>query len=220
VIPVTRVRQNCSLIWCRATMAGALVDPGGDLGLLLEAVAEEGVRVERLLITHGHPDHAGGAADLAALLGVPIEGPHRDERPLIERIDVLAKDHNFPGCKSFTPSRWLADGDLIQVGNQRLVALHCPGHTDGHIAYFSGESRLALVGDILFRGAVGYTRTPENYLELLRSIRCKLFPLGDDVVFIPGHERLSTFGEERLLNPSVSDLAAEEYQHLFAEPSV
>lgn len=218
VIPVTRVRQNCSLIWCDETRCAAIVDPGPDLEPIRRAIDETGVRVERLLITHSHPDHAGGAASLAEQLGVPIAGPHRAEQGEFTRMLEYAGKHGFDGCRVFEPDHWLEDGEEIPLGGCTLRAIHCPGHTAGHLSYFEAESRLAFVGDILFRGAIGATGNPRNHLELLRSIRLKLFPLGDDVTFVPGHGRLSTFGEERWLNPSVSDLAAEEYEHLLEEP--
>lgn len=214
VIPVTRVRQNCSLIWCAASGSAAVVDPGPDLAPILLAIDETGVEVERILITHSHPDHAGGAAALAETLGARIEGPHRDERPEMARMLEYAEKHDFRDCRLFEPARWLRDGEEIAVGSCTVRAIHCPGHTAGHMAYFSPESRTAFVGDILFHGAIGATSGPLNHLALLRSIRLKLFPLGDDVTFVPGHGRLSFFGQERWVNPSVSDLAAEEYEHL------
>jgi hydroxyacylglutathione hydrolase len=218
VIPVTRAKQNCSLIWCLETRRAAVVDPGGDLDLLRRVIHEEGVELERILITHAHPDHAGGAADLAALLDVPIEGPHRGDRSWIDRMCDLGELYGFYDCLPFTPDRWLVDGAEITVGRQTLLALHCPGHTAGHIAYFSPEARIAFVGDILFRAAIGATVEPRDHLELLRSIRLKLLPLGDDVMFVPGHLMLSTFGEERRSNPFVSDAAAVKYTHLFDDP--
>ncbi len=218
VIPVTRVRQNCSLIWCDETGCAAVVDPGPDLAPVAQAISDTRVRVERILITHSHPDHAGGAAELAARLRVPIEGPHPAEQPEMGRMLDLAERYGFAGCRTFEPARWLEQGDELPVGRCLLTVIHCPGHTEGHVAYFEPDARLAFVGDILFRGAVGATSGPLNHLELLRSIRLKLFPLGDDVTFVPGHDRLSSFGEERLLNPSVSDMAAEEYEHFFDDP--
>jgi hydroxyacylglutathione hydrolase len=218
VVPVTRARQNCSIIWCTETRRAAIVDPGGDLDLLRYVLKEEELQVERLLVTHGHPDHAGGATDLSYLLEVPIEGPHVGDKQIIGRMPDLGELYGFEDCMAFEPVRWFHHGDEIVVGNQRLRALHCPGHTEGHIAYFSEEARIAFVGDILFKGAVGATKKPENHLELLRSIRLTLFPLGDDVVFVPGHQQLSTFGEERRTNPVVSDQAAQRYQHLLDDP--
>lgn len=215
---MTRVRQNCSLTWCSETGSGAVIDPGPDIEPVLQAIEDASVRVERILITHGHPDHAGGAADLAELLNVPIEGPHRLEQPLIARMMEMAGRYDFKRCRDFEPDRWLEDGDEIPVGRCVLRVIHCPGHTDGHVVYFEPDSRIAFVGDILFRGSIGATSGYLDHLELLRSIRLKLFPLGDDVIFIPGHAKLSSFGEERLINPSVSDLAAEEYEHILQDP--
>ena len=218
VIPVTHVAQNCSVIWCADTLRGAVVDPGGEIDRIRAFVDEQGIEVERLLITHGHPDHAGGAVDLAAILEVPIEGPHRAEVKEISRMTAIAKEHGFSGCRPYSPDRWFEHGDVIQVGNQQLVMLHCPGHTQGHAVYYSEAAKLAFVGDILFRNDIGATGTSENHLKLLYSIRRKLFPLGDDVVFVPGHDALSTFGDERVFNPYVSDFAAEDYEQLFDNP--
>jgi hydroxyacylglutathione hydrolase len=217
VIPVTRARQNCSLIWCMETMRAALVDPGGDLDILRRAIVSEGLTLERVLITHSHVDHAGGAAELSMTMGVPIDGPHRADQSLIDQMESTGDRYGFEDCAPFRPDRWLEDGDEIHVGMQLIRALHCPGHTAGHIAYFNCAARIAFVGDILFRGAVGAFAAPKDLLTLLRSIRLKLFPLGDDVIFVPGHNALSTFGEERRTNPVVSDKAAERYNHLLPE---
>jgi hydroxyacylglutathione hydrolase len=218
VIPVTHVAQNCSVIWCAETMRGAVIDPGGDLDRVMAFIDEQAVKVERLLITHSHPDHAGAAGALAAALAVPIEGPHRAEAKVITTMNRIAAQHGFANCQPYSPDRWLADGDIIHVGEQQLLVLHCPGHTDGHAAYFCAAARLAFVGDILFHNAIGATSDPLHHLTLLRSIRRKLFPLGNDVVFVPGHRELSSFGDERMFNPYVSDFAAEDYEHLFDDP--
>ncbi|MGE3972826.1 MAG: MBL fold metallo-hydrolase [Porticoccaceae bacterium] len=183
IIPVTPYQQNCSLIWCEETMKGALVDPGGDLDELLTAVAEQGVTLEKILCTHGHLDHVGGVAALARQQHLPIEGPQREDSFW---IDKLAEQ-----C----------------VGNQTLQVLHCPGHTPGHLVFFDPVTRIAMVGDVLFQGSVGRTDFPKgNFDTLVHSIREKLFPLGDDVGFIPGHGPMSTFGAERKMNPFVADL--------------
>jgi len=218
VIPVTWARQNCAVLWCLETRKAVIVDPGGDIDLLLRIIDEEQIDVERLLITHPHPDHAGAAADLADLLEVAIEGPNRGDESLIRRMSRMGEHLGFYECSPFVPNRWLEDEDKIEFGHRTLVALHCPGHTAGHMAYFSPEARIAFVGDIIFKGAVGATATPRDHLELLRSIRLKLLPLGDDVLFVPGHEMLSTFGEERRNNHAVSDVAAEKYEHFFDDP--
>ena len=217
VIPVTHVRQNCSVIWCRATGRGAVIDPGGELERIAAVIEEGHVTVERLLITHSHPDHSGGAAALAARLGVPVEGPHRAEAAVIAPDTERARARGFADASPLATDRWLADGETIAIGHCTLQVLHCPGHTPGHVTYFCPQARLAFVGDILFKDAIGWTGTPEDTRTLLHSIRRRLFPLGDDVVFVPGHVELSTFGEERFLNPFVSDLAAEDYDHMLDE---
>jgi len=205
IVPVTAFQQNCSLIWCTATMRGALVDPGGDLPKLKQAIAQTGIQVEKLLITHGHMDHCGMAGVLARDLGVPIEGPHPDDRFWIEGLDDPAKRYGLPG-ESFEPDRWLADGDTVTVGDLTLDVVHCPGHTPGHVVFVHAPSRVALVGDVLFAGSIGRTDFPRgDHATLIASITQKLWPLGDDISFVPGHGPTSTFGHERRTNPFVSD---------------
>jgi hydroxyacylglutathione hydrolase len=202
---VTPLQQNCSLIWCTKTMKAALVDPGGDLDKLKAAVAKVGVTIEKLLITHGHLDHCGQAGILAKELGVPIEGPHPDDRFWIEQ---LAQDGGKYGmhAETFEPDRWLGDGDTVTVGEQTLEVYHCPGHTPGHVVFFTREGHLAIVGDVLFAGSIGRTDFPRgNHQQLIDSITQKLWPLGNDVTFIPGHGPTSTFGRERQTNGFVSD---------------
>ncbi|NVK42416.1 MAG: MBL fold metallo-hydrolase [Oceanospirillaceae bacterium] len=206
IIPVTPFQQNCSLIWCEETGKAAVVDPGGDLDKVLAQVAKQGVELEKILLTHAHIDHAGGTHELATLKGLPIEGPQRGDLFWIEGLAQQSKMFGFPPVHGFMPDRWLEDGDTVTVGQQRLQVLHCPGHTPGHVVFFHEESRLALVGDVLFQGSIGRTDFPRgDHQQLIDSIRNKLFPLGDDVTFIPGHGPLSTFGEERRNNPFVSD---------------
>jgi len=206
IIPVTALQQNCSLIWCEETMQGAVIDPGGDLEKIMYEVDLAGVTVEKILITHAHFDHAGGAHDLAEKLSIPIEGPHVDDQPLVENMGYQARSYGFPPVPSFTPDRWLMQGDLVDVGNLCLQVLHCPGHTPGHVVFFHPKSRLAFVGDVLFKGSIGRTDFPlSNHSALIDSIRHRLWPLGDDVTFIPGHGSLSTFGDERRSNPFVGD---------------
>ncbi len=206
VIPVTPFEQNCSLLWCTATMKGAVVDPGGDLDRIVAAVKEHGVELERILVTHGHIDHAGGVADLAERLGLPIEGPQEEDRFWIEQLPEQGARFGFPGSRTFSPDRWLEDGDTVTVGEITLDVLHCPGHTPGHVVFFCPAARLAVVGDVLFHGSIGRTDFPRgDHAQLIRSIRERLWPLGDDVVFIPGHGPASTFGEERRSNPFVGD---------------
>jgi hydroxyacylglutathione hydrolase len=208
IVPVTRYRQNCSLIWCEATRRAALVDPGGDIEVLLATVERAGVTLEKLLLTHGHLDHVGGALELSRRLHLPIIGPHADDAFLLDRPQVQAEMFGFPPAEAFAPTQWLRDGDTVEVGELRLQVIHCPGHTPGHVVLFEPHSRHAFVGDVLFKGSIGRTDLPRgNYRDLIASIRGKLFPLGDDVAFIPGHGPMSTFGFERRNNPFVGDEA-------------
>lgn len=206
VIPVTPFEQNCTLLWCTETHKAAVVDPGGDLDRILSAAEDEGVILEKILLTHAHIDHAGGTAELAKSAGLPIEGPHKDDNFWIQGLAMQAQMFGFPAPEVFTPNRWLEDGDTVTVGNETLEVLHTPGHTPGHVVFFHRESKLAQVGDVLFNGSIGRTDFPKgDYNTLIHSIREKLFPLGDDVNFICGHGPMSTFGQERATNPFVSD---------------
>ncbi|THF64711.1 MBL fold metallo-hydrolase [Pseudothauera nasutitermitis] len=208
IIPVTPFEQNCSLLWCDVTGRAAVVDPGGDLERILAAVAEEKVTVERILLTHGHIDHAGGAAALARALSAPVEGPQEEDRFWLEGIEQQGMRFGFSGAETVEPDRWLRDGDSVQVGEETLRVIHAPGHTPGHVVFFHPALRLALVGDVLFAGSIGRTDFPRgDYATLIGSIRDKLFPLGDDVTFVPGHGPCSTFGAERAGNPYVGGLA-------------
>ena len=207
IIPVTGFQQNCSLLWCTATMHGVLVDPGGDLDRLKAAVAHYGVTLDKILITHGHADHCGQAGMLAAELGLPIEGPHEADRFWISRLEDDGPRFGMH-CQVFEPTRWLVDGDTVSFGNVTMQVLHCPGHTPGHVVFFHPETSLAIVGDVLFAGAIGRTDFPMgNHQDLLDAITQKLWPLGDGVVFVPGHGPNSTFGQERRTNPFVGDAA-------------
>jgi hydroxyacylglutathione hydrolase len=206
IVPVTPFAQNCSIVWCTATMRGAVVDPGGELDVVLEAAREQGVTIEKILLTHGHLDHAGATADLRERLGVPVEGPERADAFWIDQLAAQGARYGMAWCRAFTPDRWLADGDAVALGEQRLEVLHCPGHTPGHIVFFHRGARLALVGDVLFQGSIGRTDLPRgDHATLIRSITTKLWPLGEDVAFVPGHGPLSTFGAERASNPYVAD---------------
>lgn len=205
IIPVTPLQQNCTLIWCTATMKGAFTDPGGDLDRLKAAAAQHGVTVEKLLLTHGHIDHCGSAKILADELGVPIEGPHEDDRFWISRLEDDGRAYGIQG-KPFESDRWLVNGDQVTVGNLTLDVYHCPGHTPGHVVFHHPESKLAIVGDVLFQGSIGRTDFPMgNHQDLIDAITGKLWPLGDDTVFVPGHGPASTFGRERQTNPFVAD---------------
>lgn len=206
IVPVTPFQQNCSVIWCEQTMKGAVVDPGGDLDLVLAAIAAAKVTVEKILLTHGHLDHAGGAAELAERLQVPIIGPHRDDKAWIDAMPQQSAMFGVAALPAFAPDRWLDDGERVPLGSITLEVRHCPGHTPGHIIFYDESSRLALVGDVLFAGSIGRTDFPMGDHEtLIRSIRRQLWPLGSDVTFIPGHGPLSTFGRERQANPFVAD---------------
>lgn len=188
-------------------MRGALVDAGGDLDMLKEAVAKAGVKLEKLLVTHGHIDHCGSTGILAKELGLPIEGPHEDDRFWIEQLDQDGPRFGIVG-EPFEPDRWLVNGDRVQVGELELEVLHCPGHTPGHVVFYHAPSRLAIVGDVLFQGSIGRTDFPRgNHQQLIDSITSRLWPLGEDVTFIPGHGAVSTFGQERKNNPFVGDAA-------------
>ncbi|HEY6916492.1 MAG TPA: MBL fold metallo-hydrolase [Allosphingosinicella sp.] len=205
IIPVTPLQQNCTLIWCTKTMKGAFTDPGGDLDRLKAAAEGQGVTVEKLLITHGHIDHCGSAKILADELGVPIEGPHIDDTFWIERLAEDGARYGVPGYP-FTPDRWLRDGDTVTVGELTLDVYHCPGHTPGHVVFHHAPSKLAIVGDVLFQGSIGRTDFPRgNHQDLIDAITGKLWPLGGDTAFIPGHGGMSTFAHERQTNPFVAD---------------
>jgi glyoxylase-like metal-dependent hydrolase (beta-lactamase superfamily II) len=207
IIPVTPLQQNCSLLWCTKTMRGAFVDPGGDLDLLKQALEKTGVTLEKVLVTHGHLDHCGLAGELAKEMGVPLEGPQEEDRFWIEGLDEDAGRWGMD-ARSFEPDRWLVEGDRVSVGELVLDVIHCPGHTPGHVIFHHAPSRFAIVGDVLFQGSVGRTDLPKgDYGQLVSSITGKLWPLGDDVTFVPGHGPISTFGDERRSNPFVGDAA-------------
>lgn len=205
IIPVTPLQQNCTLLWCTETMKGAFVDPGGDLPRLKAAASQAGVVIEKILLTHGHIDHCGSAGILAADLGVPIEGPHEADRYWIDRLPSDGVKYGIPGS-SFEPSRWLSDGDEVNLGKLKFEVRHCPGHTPGHVVFHHSASKLALVGDVLFRGSVGRWDFPHgDQQQLINSIISKLWPMGSETSFVPGHGPMSTFGHERQTNPFVSD---------------
>jgi hydroxyacylglutathione hydrolase len=205
IIPVTPLQQNCCLLWCTKTMRGAFTDPGGDLPKLREAVRQTGVTIEKILLTHGHIDHCGSAGMFAEELGVPIEGPHEDDIFWISRLAEDGARYGVPG-KPFEPGRWLKDGDTVTVGELSFDVRHCPGHTPGHVVFHHRESKLAIVGDVLFQGSIGRTDFPRgNHQQLLDSITNRLWPMGGDTAFVPGHGPMSTFARERATNPFVSD---------------
>ena len=206
IVPVTPFQQNCSVLVCMETMRAAVVDPGGDLDLILKAVENEKASVEKILVTHAHIDHAGAVAEMAERLQIPVEGPHREDQFWIDMLPVQGREFGLSGSDKFTPDRWLDEGDTVQFGNISMDVHHCPGHTPGHVVFFQPDYRLAIVGDVLFKGSIGRTDFPRgDYQTLIHSIRERLWPLGDDVQFIPGHGPVSTFGYERRTNPFVAD---------------
>ncbi len=206
IFPVTAFQQNCSLVICPLTQRAAFIDPGGDIDHLEAVAREANVTIEKILLTHGHIDHCGQAGLLARQLGVPIEGPHRDDQFWIDQLKTQGMMFGMPGAEGFEPDRWLEDGDTVCVGEEVMNVIHCPGHTPGHVVFVHPKNRLAFVGDVLFAGSIGRTDFPRgNHQQLIDSIRKKLFPLGDDIEFVPGHGPMSTFGEERRSNPFVGE---------------
>ena len=203
-VPVTPFEQNCSIVWCSDTLSAAVIDPGGDLPRLLDTVKKLGVKLEQIWLTHAHIDHAGGTAELARLLNLPIIGPHTGDQFWIDGLPLQSQRFGFPPSDTFTPTRWLHDGDTVQIGHCSLQVRHCPGHTPGHVVFYSEEAHRAFVGDVLFAGSIGRTDFPQgNHDHLIASITQRLWPMGDDTVFIPGHGPESTFGRERQTNPYV-----------------
>ena len=204
IIPVTALEQNCTLLVCEATRKAVLVDPGGDVDLLLEAVEQAGVTLEKILVTHGHFDHVGAVGRLARELSLPVEGPHEFDHFLLQTLPQWCAQFGFPPCEVFEPTRWLQQGDEVRFGEQVLETHHCPGHTPGHVIFFHPGERIAIVGDVIFRGSIGRTDFPRgNHETLLQSIRTRIWPLGDDVTLLPGHGPRTTVGEERRHNPFV-----------------
>jgi glyoxylase-like metal-dependent hydrolase (beta-lactamase superfamily II) len=211
IIPVTPFQQNCTLLWDTDTKRGAIVDPGGDLDQIEAAIAEVGMKPEKIVLTHGHIDHAGGAAELRERLGVPIEGPHQDERPLLDALAAQGQAYGME-ARAVTPDRWLQDGDTVSVAGHTFEVLHCPGHSPGSVVLVNRGQRFALMGDVLFQGSIGRTDLPMgNHEALMRSIRTKVLPLGDDVAFICGHGPTSTIGQERRTNPFIAGDAGAPY---------
>ncbi|KPA52282.1 MBL fold metallo-hydrolase [Photobacterium lucens] len=206
IVPVTPFQQNCSIIWCDETNQAAIVDPGGDVEQLKKVVETLGVNVTQLILTHGHLDHVGGTEPLAEALNVPVIGPHKDDVFWLQGLPRQSEMFGFPMTEAFDPTQWLEDGDEIKVGNQTLQVLHTPGHTPGHVVLFNDDAKIAFVGDVLFKGGIGRTDFPRgDHPTLINAIKTKLWPLGNDVTFVPGHGPLSTFGHERATNPFVAD---------------
>ncbi|MDA9555891.1 MBL fold metallo-hydrolase [Vibrio sp.] len=206
-LPVTAFAQNCSIVWCDETMEGVIVDPGGDVKKLIGKVNELGVQLIKIILTHGHLDHVGGTVELSdTLFDLPIHGPHEEDNFWLQALESQSQMFGFPPTTNFQPDEWFNDGDRIRFGQQELSVIHTPGHTPGHVVFYSEETKLAFVGDVLFSGSIGRTDFPKgNFEVLIDSIKSKLWPLGDDVRFVPGHGEESTFGHERQHNPFVGD---------------
>lgn len=203
-LPVTAFQQNCSLLWDDATLEAAVIDPGGEVDRLLAEVDKRGLKLQQIWLTHAHIDHAGGTADLAERLGLPIIGPHRGDQFWIDQLPEQSMMFGFPPAGHFTPTRWLEDGDTVELAGHTLHVRHCPGHTPGHVVFHSPELQRAFVGDVLFAGSIGRTDFPGgDHDTLIDSITQRLWPMGDDTVFIPGHGPESSFGRERRANPYV-----------------
>lgn len=202
IVPVTPFEQNCSILWCTKTMKGAVIDPGGDLDRIRAAIAETGVTIEKILLTHGHVDHAAGAAELAESLGVKVEGPAAADQFIIDDIPHMAAKYGIEGARPVTPDLYLNEGDTVSVGDVSLDVLHVPGHTPGHLVFVHRPVGLAIVGDTLFRGSVGRTDFPYGDPDLLiKGIKEKLLPLGNNMVCLPGHGPVTSIGDEKAHNP-------------------
>jgi hydroxyacylglutathione hydrolase len=202
IIPVTGFQQNCSILYNEKTKRGAVVDPGGDVSRIMGAVTSMGVTVEKILITHGHIDHAGGAAELREKLNIKIEGPNLADDFLLQSLPETGKQYGQNDARVVTPDRWLSDGDVVEVAGFTFQVIQAPGHSPGSVVLFNAEQRFAFMGDVLFKGSIGRTDLRQgNHAQLLTSIREKILPLGDDVTFLPGHGEASTIGAERKSNP-------------------
>lgn len=206
IAPVTPLQQNCTVVWCTATSKAAVIDPGGGVDMILAEVARRGLILDQIWITHGHIDHAGGTAEMKEKSGVRIEGPHPEDQFLIDGLAAQGQMYGMPEARSFETDRWLDEGDVMTLGETTWEVRHCPGHTPGHVIFFNRAARFAQVGDVLFKGSIGRTDFPRgDHQTLLNSVVTRLWPLGDDVTFVPGHGPVSTLGEERRTNPFVSD---------------
>jgi hydroxyacylglutathione hydrolase len=205
IVQVTAFQQNCTLVWNEATKRGVVVDPGGDLPRIEAAIAKAGITIDRIVLTHGHIDHAGGAAELKEKLGVEIVGPHIADKMLLDGLKQQGLQFGLE-ARPVTPDRWLSEGDSVEIGGRVFAVLHCPGHSPGSVVFYNKEQRFALVGDVLFAGSIGRTDFPYgDHAALIHAIKTKLLPLGDDVAFVCGHGQPSTIGRERKSNPFIQD---------------
>ena len=209
IAPVTPLQQNCTVVWCTKTLKCAIIDPGGDLEPIIEEIKRRGLTIEKIWVTHGHADHAGGTHKLKTITGAVIEGPHKDDSFWIERIPQDAQRYGLEGADRFDPDRWLEDGDEVTLGETVWKVIHCPGHTPGHVVFYHPQSRFAQVGDVMFQNSIGRTDFPRgNHADLIHAITQKLWPLTKaygDVQFICGHGPMSSFEQERRHNPYVGD---------------
>jgi hydroxyacylglutathione hydrolase len=206
IVPVTPLQQNCSLIWDTATKHAVFVDPGGDVDTLIGALDHFGLTLKGMWLTHGHLDHAGAAYEIRERTGVPVIGPHKDDQFWLDQIESSAQRYGLTGLKNVTPDRYLEDGDVLELEGVKFDVSHTPGHTPGHVVIHNRDAKIAFVGDVLFQGSIGRTDFPRgNHQQLIDSITGKLWPLGDEITFVPGHGPASTFGQERKTNPFVAD---------------
>lgn len=205
IVPVTPFMQNCSIVWCTRTRLAAIIDPGGEIAKIRQTVEQLDLELDKILITHAHLDHAGGTAELARAEGLPIIGPHKADQFWIDALPQQCQQFGFEG-EGFVPDQWLEHGDQVALGDLSFDVVHCPGHTPGHVVFVEKSEKFAAVGDVLFQGSIGRSDFPQgNQQHLISSIRERLFPLGDEIRFIPGHGPMSNFGEERRHNQFVAD---------------